>query len=66
MTLGSGEFLQRAGAGAQHAAFVANGCLRSYTIDANGKEHVLKFAPETWWVADNISLASAAKDWALL
>lgn len=52
------EFLQRAGAVAQYAAFVARGCLRSYTIDARGKEHILNFASETWWVADNISLTS--------
>jgi CRP/FNR family transcriptional regulator, anaerobic regulatory protein len=58
MTLRPGEFLQRAGAVAKHAAFVATGCLRSYVIDANGKEHIVQFAPETWWVADNTSLAS--------
>ena len=50
------DFLQRAGAVAQYGAFVARGCLRSYTIDAKGKEHIVKFAPETWWVADNVSL----------
>ena len=57
-TLRSGEFLQRAGTVAAHAAFVARGCLRSYVIDPKGKEHVVQFAPETWWVADNVSLAS--------
>jgi CRP-like cAMP-binding protein len=57
-TLKSGEFLQRAGSVAQDAAFVAKGCLRTYVIDAKGKEHVVQFAPETWWVADNVSLAS--------
>jgi CRP-like cAMP-binding protein len=57
-TLRSGEFLQRAGAIAKHAAFVARGCLRTYVIDPKGKEHVVQFAPETWWVADNVSLTS--------
>jgi CRP-like cAMP-binding protein len=57
-TLRSGEFLQRAGAMATHAAFVASGCLRTYVIDPKGKEHIVQFAPETWWVADNVSLAS--------
>jgi CRP-like cAMP-binding protein len=60
MTLGAGEFLQRAGRPATHAAFVAAGCMRTYTIDTKGKEHVVKFAPETWWVADNLSLSSGA------
>ncbi len=36
-----GEFLQRAGEMAQYGAFVATGCLRSYTIDQKGKEHIL-------------------------
>jgi CRP-like cAMP-binding protein len=57
-TLRSGEFLQRAGTVAKYAAFVARGCLRTYAIDAKGKEHIVQFAPETWWAADNISLMS--------
>ena len=52
------ECLQRAGAVAQYAAFVAKGCLRSYVIDSDGREHIVQFAPETWWLADNVSLAS--------
>jgi CRP-like cAMP-binding protein len=57
-TLLAGEFLQRAGTVAKDAAFVAKGCLRTYVIDAKGKEHIVLFAPETWWVADNVSLTS--------
>lgn len=53
-----GEFLQRGGDVSTHAAFVASGCLRNYVIDAKGKEHIIQFAPETWWLADNTSLAS--------
>ncbi|HKE84362.1 MAG TPA: Crp/Fnr family transcriptional regulator [Vicinamibacterales bacterium] len=55
-SLAAGEFLQRAGEVARHAAFVAAGCLRSYVIDAKGKEHIVQFAPETWWLADAMSL----------
>jgi CRP-like cAMP-binding protein len=55
--LRSGECLQRAGDVARYAAFVASGCLRSYVIDAKGKEHIVQFAPETWWLADSGSLA---------
>jgi CRP-like cAMP-binding protein len=54
--LPAGEFLQRAGDVARYAAFVATGCLRSYVIDPKGKEHVVQFAPETWWLADATSL----------
>jgi len=55
-SLAAGEFLQRAGEVARYAAFVAAGCLRSYVIDAKGKEHIVQFAPETWWLADATSL----------
>ena len=56
VTLRSGEFLQRAGEQAKYGTFVARGCLRSYTIDAKGKEHIVQFAPENWWLADAVSL----------
>jgi CRP-like cAMP-binding protein len=54
--LAAGEFLQRAGDVVRHAAFIATGCLRNYVIDAKGKEHIVQFAPETWWLADATSL----------
>ena len=41
----------------QHA-FVTKGCLRSYSVDCAGKEHVVKFAVEHWWIADRDSLLS--------
>ena len=50
------EFLQRAGDVTRYAAFVASGCLRNYIVDAKGKEHIVQFAPETWWLADSTSL----------
>lgn len=59
-TLRAGEFLQRAGDVATHAAFIAMGCVRSYVIDAKGKEHIVQFAPENWWLADNTSLMTGA------
>ena len=58
--LGAGEFLQRGGEVTTHAAFVASGCLRNYVIDAKGKEHIVQFAPETWWLADSNSLNTRA------
>jgi len=56
----AGEFLQRAGDITQYAAFVASGCLRNYVINPKGKEHIVQFAPETWWVADATSLRTGA------
>ena len=41
-----------------HFAFVTNGCMRSYSVDNNGFEHVLAFAPSGWWIGDLYSLIS--------
>ena len=46
------QFLLREEEVCKHQAFVAKGCLRSYTIDAKGKEHVMVFAVEGWWLSD--------------
>jgi CRP-like cAMP-binding protein len=40
----------------QHSVFVNKGCLRGYTVDENGFEHILQFAPPDWWIADMYSL----------
>jgi CRP/FNR family transcriptional regulator, anaerobic regulatory protein len=56
--LRAGEFLQRAGDGTMYGAFVATGCLRKYVIDARGKEHIVQFAPEEWWVGEGPGVAA--------
>jgi CRP-like cAMP-binding protein len=38
------------------STFVTSGCLRGFTTDKNGFEHVLSFAPPGWWIADMYSL----------
>lgn len=55
--LSTGDILQRAGSVTRYFTFVAAGCLRSYMIDAKGKEHIVQFAPETWWLVDSTSLS---------
>src|SRR5919199_5273028 len=54
--LKKGEFLIREGEVVKYAAFVEKGCLRSYVIDDKGKEHIVQFAPETWWLNDSESM----------
>ena len=46
------QFLLQEGDVQKQAAFVTAGCLRSYSIDKNGFEHVLQFAPPGWWIGD--------------
>lgn len=43
---------------AKDAAFILKGCLRSYSIDNNGFEHILQFAPIDWWITDMYSYIS--------
>lgn len=53
-----GEFLLREGDTAKYGMFVATGCLRTYTVDEKGKEHILQFSPEDWWTGDMNSLVN--------
>jgi len=47
-----GEFFLREGDILKYGAFVCKGFLRSYVIDNKGKEHIIQFAPENWWISD--------------
>ncbi|MEO6037299.1 MAG: Crp/Fnr family transcriptional regulator [Saprospiraceae bacterium] len=50
------QFLLRAGDICRDSVFVTAGCLRGYTLDKNGFEHILQFAPPGWWLADMYSM----------
>jgi CRP-like cAMP-binding protein len=39
-------------------AFVTKGCVRTYTLDDKGNEHIINFAVENWWTGDRESLTS--------
>jgi CRP-like cAMP-binding protein len=40
------------------SAFVIDGAMKSFTIDQEGKEHILNFATPGWWISDLYSLIS--------
>lgn len=46
------QFLLQEGKVCRELAFVLDGCLRAYTVDAKGEEHILQFAIEDWWISD--------------
>ncbi|AYO57568.1 Crp/Fnr family transcriptional regulator [Chryseobacterium sp. 6424] len=50
------EFLLREGEVCKGTYFVEKGLLRMYSIDKNGKEHIIQFAPEKWLISDRSSL----------
>lgn len=39
-------------------AFVTKGCLRTYSVDAKGAEHIIYFAVENWWTGNQESLTT--------
>ena len=55
-TYSKGTILIREGERVNKIYFVKEGCLRSYCIDQNGKEHTLQFAIKGWWISDYIAI----------
>lgn len=51
-----GEYLLQEGDVCEHTFFVEKGLLRMFSIDKNGKEHIIQFAPESWLISDRSSL----------
>ncbi|MFC0772046.1 Crp/Fnr family transcriptional regulator [Terrimonas alba] len=56
-----GEVLLREGDLLKYGAFVCKGFLRSYVIDNKGREHIIQFAPENWWISDKGAGAEGSK-----
>lgn len=56
MHVKKGDFLLEAGEVCKYTYFVEKGILRMYSIDLNGKEHIIQFAPENWLISDRSSL----------
>lgn len=46
------QYLLQAGDICRYESFVTQGCLRAYSVDEKGKEHIVQFAIEDWWIAD--------------
>ncbi len=51
-TLKRKDYLLKQGNICKTENFIIKGCLRTYTIDENGFEHILMFGIEDWWVGD--------------
>ena len=50
------ELLLSEGEICMYTFFVEKGLLRMYSLDRNGKEHIIQFAPENWLISDRSSL----------
>jgi CRP-like cAMP-binding protein len=49
-------FLLKEGQTCKMITYINKGCVRTYTIDGNGGEHILHFAFEDWFIGDLESL----------
>ncbi len=54
------QYLLQEGDICHYNSFVAKGCMRMYRVGDNGAEHMLRFAIETWWMADYESYNSGS------
>ena len=59
--LKKGEVLLRTGELVRHTFYVSSGCLRSYFVDASGKDHTLQFGIEDWWISDYTAIFSEGR-----
>ncbi|MDR6805025.1 CRP-like cAMP-binding protein [Dyadobacter sp. BE34] len=48
-------FLLRQGEVCRSENFIVKGCVKVYSLDENGFEHILMFGIEGWWVGDLLS-----------
>ncbi len=47
-----GQYVVQQGDICRFESFVLSGCLRTFSVDKNGKEHIAMFGIEDWWVGD--------------
>jgi CRP-like cAMP-binding protein len=46
------QFVVQEGQMVDNDFFILIGCLKSYSTDANGKEHIIQFGLQDWWITD--------------
>ena len=61
------QFLIQEGQMVENDFFILKGCVKSYHSDEDGKEHILQFGMQDWWITDyqayyNESLATVCID----
>ncbi len=65
ITLQKGDYLLKSGERVKDIFYIHNGCLRTYFLDSEGKEHTLQFAIKDWWISDYIALYGKGKNQAV-
>lgn len=52
------QYLLQEGDVCRDQSFITSGLLRTYSVDDNGNEHIIRFAMKDWWISDRESLLS--------
>ena len=55
------QYLLQEGEVADKEYWIVKGCLKSYFFDESGKEHILQFGMENWWITDYESFVKQSK-----
>jgi CRP-like cAMP-binding protein len=46
------QFVVQEGQPVENDFFILDGCLKSYSTDANGRRHIIMFGMSDWWITD--------------
>ena len=46
------QFVIQEGQYVEYDYFILSGCLKSYSTDDTGKEHIIQFGMQDWWITD--------------
>jgi len=52
------QYLVQQGDYTRHTYYVLKGCVRAFLMDNSGKEHIIQFALEDWWIGDITALVA--------
>ena len=55
------QYLLQEGEVADREYWIIKGCIKSYFFDEGGKEHILQFGMEHWWITDYESFVKQSK-----
>jgi CRP-like cAMP-binding protein len=55
------QFIVQAGGFVEHEYFVVDGLLKASFLNEQGKEHIIQFAMENWWVTDYLAFSKQTR-----
>lgn len=61
VTLNKGDILVKPGDMVEANYYISEGCLRTYYLHNDGKEHTLQFGIKGWWISDYTALYTGTK-----